>query len=93
MMNEEYKDNLVELAVTFINLQSKDFDESCQKLYESIKAGCSTYGEVQDCIYQIGYNRAFKENRSHYITATKLALQMLYDNDVRKEKIQGGSDE
>lgn len=84
MMNEEDKDNLVELAVTVINLQSKDFDESCLKIYESIKAGCSTYGEVQDCIYQIGYNRAFKENRSHYITATKLALQMLYDNDVRK---------
>lgn len=64
MMNEEDKDNLVELAVTFINLQSKDFDESCQKLYENIKAGCSTYGEVQDCIYQIGYNRAFKGNGS-----------------------------
>jgi hypothetical protein len=62
MMNEEDKDKLVESAVTLINLQSKDFDESCQKLYESIKAGCSTYGEVQDCIYRIGYNRAFKGN-------------------------------
>lgn len=84
MVNQEDKDKLVESAVTLINLQSKDFDESCQKIYESIKAGCSTYGEVQDCIYQIGYNRAFKGNGSHFVSAIKSTLQMLYDNDVRK---------